>query len=162
MITNQDREEYEEAFLRYFVHKVEWVGACWIWKGRTVGNPKYGRIEVMGVGRMLAHRFIYQFFTGPIIPGFIVHHNCKNTLCVNPIHLTMKSHADHASHHKMEWTKNRWLSIAKSLNDVSLSVRQRQILQCIESGMTTSEIATFTRMTVKGVEYHRAKLSSVN
>lgn len=43
----------------------------------------------MGLGGkiILAHRFSYETFVGPIPEGLVIDHLCRNTLCVNPKHL---------------------------------------------------------------------------
>jgi len=40
-----------------------------------------------GTGRKYAHRIIYELFVGPIPPGYVIDHLCRNTKCVNPLHL---------------------------------------------------------------------------
>ena len=59
---------------------------CWLWKGKTMGNGRYGRIQVdnLSVG---AHRFSYQLHHGPIPEGMCVCHRCDVPMCVNPDHL---------------------------------------------------------------------------
>lgn len=64
-----------------FWAKIELEGSCWRWKAGTNGN-NYGVF-----GPMLAHRWSYEHFIGPIPKGLIIDHLCRNTRCVKPWHL---------------------------------------------------------------------------
>lgn len=64
-----------------FFAQVEKTESCWIWLGARLPNT-YGRFA-----QMLAHRFSYAQFVGPIPAGMHVDHLCFNKLCVNPEHL---------------------------------------------------------------------------
>jgi HNH endonuclease len=58
---------------------------CWVWLAKT--NGRYGYFH-LGRGRLVgAHRVAYELMVGPIPPGFVVHHVCRATRCVNPRHL---------------------------------------------------------------------------
>lgn len=61
------------------------VNGCWIWEG-SVHSSGYGSYR--GV---LAHRYSYEMFVGPIPEGYQIDHvrarGCASTLCVNPEHL---------------------------------------------------------------------------
>jgi len=35
----------------------------------------------------LSHRVAYEIVNGPIPLGLVLDHLCKNTLCINPLHL---------------------------------------------------------------------------
>lgn len=58
---------------------------CWVWQ-RSVASNDYG---CLGVGRktVLAHRYFYEKYKGPIPEGMQIDHLCMNKLCVNPDHL---------------------------------------------------------------------------
>lgn len=51
-------------------------------------NPRggYGRFRI-GKDRPLAHRVAYVLSGGVIPPGLTLDHLCRNTRCVNPLHL---------------------------------------------------------------------------
>lgn len=60
---------------------------CWIWTADTVKGG-YGRAwDYENHKKILAHRLSYQTFIGPIPNGLHVDHVCRNTLCINPLHL---------------------------------------------------------------------------
>src|SRR5437868_14473800 len=58
---------------------------CWTWQGaKSPGG--YGRFTVNGKD-VMAHRFSYELFIGPIPPGRDVDHVCGTRDCPNPVHL---------------------------------------------------------------------------
>lgn len=68
------------------------VTTCWHWSGntnQTYGIIRYGRKKVF-----LAHRYSYERFNGPLIPGLQIDHICRNKLCVNPAHLRQVTHSE--------------------------------------------------------------------
>lgn len=78
------------------VNRVE--SGCWEWTAARMQNG-YGRFrvgsQVDGSRRqVLAHRFAYEEFVGPIPEGLEVHHVCRNRACVNPEHLRAVTHRE--------------------------------------------------------------------
>ena len=62
---------------------------CWLWMGtkHPANQGKiYGAFHLRGKN-WLAHRAAYTLLKGKIPNGFVVHHECEVTLCVNPTHL---------------------------------------------------------------------------
>lgn len=59
---------------------------CWEWQRNLMKNG-YGRFCLYADGSVLAHRFAYEHFVGPIPEGMHVDHLCRNRRCVNPDHL---------------------------------------------------------------------------
>src|SRR4051812_21324773 len=59
---------------------------CWLWRGTQRGSG-YGCIWIGNRRMMPAHRFSYGALVGSIASNNHVHHECCNTLCVNPDHL---------------------------------------------------------------------------
>lgn len=71
-----------ELFKKKF--KVDDSG-CWLWQAADNGAG-YGQFWI-GSKNVLAHRWSYEHFKGPIPEGLHVDHLCKVTKCVNPEHL---------------------------------------------------------------------------
>jgi hypothetical protein len=71
-----------------FEHLIDKSGDCWLWLGgRNSKKPTaYGRLYI-GERPVLAHRFVYTLYRGPIPDGHSLDHLCRNRLCVNPAHL---------------------------------------------------------------------------
>ena len=68
------------------------TSGCLIWEGtrhsKTLG---YGRICVEYKDRY-AHRLMYEEMIGPIPDGYELDHLCRDTMCVNPLHLDPVTH----------------------------------------------------------------------
>lgn len=62
------------------------LGPCWQWVG-SVRTTGYGTFKRESYVTVLAHRFAYEFFIGPIPDGLVLDHLCRNRTCVNPHHL---------------------------------------------------------------------------
>lgn len=80
---SRSRGSVLERFWRH-VRKTE---TCWLWTGAL--KDGYGRLSLGGrdQGYVRAHRFSYEAFAGPIVPGLDLDHLCRNRACVNPDHL---------------------------------------------------------------------------
>jgi len=77
---------------RFFRHvEPEPNTGCWLWSGASNSSTGgYGHFNV-GPTRihrdMLAHRFSYESFVGPLVAGLTIDHLCRVRSCVNPAHL---------------------------------------------------------------------------
>lgn len=81
----------EDTAMRRFCAKVvlptDWrEEACWPWQGGVLRNG-YGQFREDARGHVLAHRYSYERFVGPIPEGLVIDHLCRNRACVNPDHL---------------------------------------------------------------------------
>lgn len=74
---------------RFNLHIVSRDG-CWQW---DVPAGRYGDLKAHG-RRLLAHRFSYEIFVGPIPDGLQIDHVCRNRGCVNPAHLRVVTLAE--------------------------------------------------------------------
>lgn len=62
---------------------------CWEWRS-AINSAGYGKITIDSRS-YLAHRVAYTLTHGPINDGMVIDHLCRNTVCVNPLHLEMVS-----------------------------------------------------------------------
>jgi len=71
---------------RFFskVHKDPETG-CWLWAA-GLNRDGYGQFAPAGF-TMLAHRWAYTHFVGPIPDGLTIDHLCRVRNCVNPKHM---------------------------------------------------------------------------
>ena len=71
-----------------FWEKVTKTETCWLWTG---GHTRESYPQFWDGKRVLAHRWAYQQFVGPIPPGLHLDHvrerGCTSTLCVRLSHL---------------------------------------------------------------------------
>ena len=59
---------------------------CWLWKG-GLNQEGYGNFWDGTQTTIIAHRFSYKFYKGPILDGAQIDHLCRVRRCVNPDHL---------------------------------------------------------------------------
>lgn len=65
---------------------------CLVWAGYVQSNG-YARLWVDGKN-LMAHRWSYEFYVGPIPEGQVIDHLCRNRACVNPAHLEPVSQSE--------------------------------------------------------------------
>lgn len=89
----------EQRFLAKIIRRTD---GCWIWTGSRgwARWSSYGHFNPDGRRSgdrkiVRAHRFAYELYVGPIPPGVHVHHECGETLCVNPDHLALLTPSEH-------------------------------------------------------------------
>lgn len=75
-----------------FWSKVNKTEDCWLWTAtKTQGG--YGRVRVDGK-LWVAHRYAYEMEVGPIYPGLVLDHLCRQPSCVRPSHLEPVTHTE--------------------------------------------------------------------
>ena len=73
----------------FYTVRSEEPDGCWLWRGATTSQEPgkdYG-IVWTGTKHVLAHRFAYEHFVGPIPDGLTIDHTCETPRCVRPDHL---------------------------------------------------------------------------
>jgi hypothetical protein len=68
-----------------------WSG-CWVWTAQIVPGG-YGRFRAPR-GKVLAHRFAYEWVVGLVPRGLELDHLCYRPACVNPAHMEPVTHAE--------------------------------------------------------------------
>jgi len=67
---------------------------CWTWIGHR-DRDGYGILSLRTSRTerryIRAHRLAYELYVGPLKPGLVIDHLCRNTSCVNPQHLDQVS-----------------------------------------------------------------------
>ena len=94
--------------LARFESKFEKTEGCWLWTGST-NRDGYGTLWLNGE-KYLAHRLSYRIYKGAIPEGLIISHTpiiCHNPACVNPAHLTAKTHKENEADKILDGTTNR-------------------------------------------------------
>lgn len=73
-----------------FWPKVAKTDGCWHWRGR-LNREGYGKFYVGVVERkyvyISAQRWAWEQINGPVPPGLVLDHLCRNRACVRPDHL---------------------------------------------------------------------------
>lgn len=67
------------------IRSVKEQGDCWEWTAARVDG--YGVVRITRQGMKRAHRVAYELTRGPIPPGLMLDHLCRNRACINPSHL---------------------------------------------------------------------------
>lgn len=74
------------------IEKAAGDNGCWIWNG-GLSTAGYARFFADGKTRQ-ASRVAYELIVSPIPDGLELDHLCRNTRCVNPLHLEPVTHAE--------------------------------------------------------------------
>ena len=82
-----------ERFYEKVPHTPEHKDECWNWRG-AIGPHGYGNFWD-GTRHVRAHVFSWEQVHGPVPPGKILHHRCRNERCVRPTHLRPVTYREH-------------------------------------------------------------------
>lgn len=83
------RSDADEGGCRFWKGALNKDGYGSFWSGSYIrGDTRAGPVMV------LAHRWAYEHFVGPIPKGLYVLHTCDNPSCVEPAHLRVGTQAD--------------------------------------------------------------------
>lgn len=89
-----------------FCARVQRGDGCWEWQGyraiRRGQTNGHGKFSLANGQPVLAHRYAYELWVGPIPDGMVVHHRCENPSCVRPDHLELKPPGVHLRDHALE------------------------------------------------------------
>lgn len=77
---------YKDPEVRFLMRTNRTQDGCLEWVGQR-GEVGYGRFYAVGKRWVLAHRWAYERWVGPIPDGLVIDHLCRNTACVEPSHL---------------------------------------------------------------------------
>lgn len=89
--------------IRFEEKYVKQENGCWLWNSTNTKQARhgakwpYGQFALCKDGWkkvVMAHRFSYELYIGPIPKGLSLDHLCRNTLCVNPAHLEPVTHSE--------------------------------------------------------------------
>ena len=114
--------------------KVAKGSGCWLWTAST-NQSGYGLLGVpTGISGkwllVLAHRYAYEYFVGPIPLGMLVLHSCDHPPCCNPDHLRLGSKADHshdAMLRKRRPVKLTTEQVAETYRYYAVGVQQKEL-----------------------------------
>jgi len=87
-----------EIDYKRFMSKVIKTNDCWLWNaGKNYKDYGNFSVTINGCSKTYrAHRFIYEYFNGPIPEVMLVCHSCDMPGCVNPNHLWLGTVSDNA------------------------------------------------------------------
>lgn len=72
-----------------WLERLDRTDGCWVWPGGESGNG-YGHVTYRVDGRRhdaKLHVLVYELLAGPVAPGLLLDHLCRNRRCCNPDHL---------------------------------------------------------------------------
>ena len=89
---------------RILAHTTNNAGGCWIWAGATDKSNPMLRISQPKRKLVSARRYAYEVHNQVSVPAnFVVTSICKDSLCVNPAHLTAVKRGKHGHRLIGDW-----------------------------------------------------------
>src|SRR3990167_7138031 len=78
---------------------------CWLWLGAHTSG---GYSEVWWEGKVkYVHRIVYELLIGPLPPGLLSDHLCRNRGCVNPSHIEFVTNKENINRGNWKGTGRR-------------------------------------------------------
>lgn len=104
----QRRLKAGQSFQYYMEHLINYIdvqeSGCLLWLCAK-SDYRWGIVAVAGVVEAV-HRILYKaYFNKILTPKITLHHTCKTTLCVSPLHLEELSNVNHTLLHNLEGQK---------------------------------------------------------
>ena len=130
--------EYMEARFLKFVSQTPTETGCLLWTGYS--HHSRGFFSVNGKPQM-AHRVAYHLAKGDIPDGLCVRHTCDVSLCVNPDHLILGTHADNMRDMK-ERDRRKGKVAVQGEKHGSAKLTEDQVRQIGTSRKTRNQLAT--------------------
>lgn len=83
-----------DPWIAAFLRRIEVADdGCWMWQGQR--GERYGRFYAGDSSERWAHRIAYHLHHGhPVPEGLTVDHLCRETFCVNPLHMEAVTQAE--------------------------------------------------------------------
>src|ERR1700690_829556 len=135
---------------------------CWNWTGNvSIGKRNkepYGRIDAFGFKGVYVHRVAYWLANGGELSlrkdgDVVIRHACDNTLCCNPRHLVIGTHADNVRDMMARGRQTKYLSVESPRAKLTAS-DVRAIREHRKNGVPRKELAfryKVSEITIKGV-----------
>ena len=131
---------------KYSINK---ENGCWDWIGSV--SRGYGYIGKDAKTNIAAHKFSYLHHVGPVPSGMLVLHRCNNSLCVNPAHLKLGTHADNMADMKKAGTR-----VGRNAGTTLSAKQVAKMKRLLNAGLTQQDVADavgINRTTVQRMLY---------
>jgi len=138
-----NKMNYSQDILKRFWSKIEipvdWEtnDQCWKWKASTWKG--YGQFLLYENKKVRAHRFIYEYYYGPILDDLIIRHKCDNPSCCNPNHLITGTQIDNVND-MIERKRQNNVKGSENGNSVLTEEQVIEILENIKNGLYSTQL----------------------
>ena len=126
------------------------ITGCWQWTGATNGKG-YGRLKSAG-NEVLAHRYSAKLH-GQDVEGWVVRHECDNSMCVNPEHFDTGTHLYHVDDKIIRGRMTR------GEDCYNATLTEADVIYIRKSNLTGTELAAKLNKAVGTIRDARARRS---